>query len=100
MTEYNSSTTNPGMTGRARDILKRGAAVAPYMRYAPRHPALLIGAAVVGLAGMLAWRNREKIRAKAGPMLQSAMDRGGQMKQRLPWSRATGTPAGMQESLH
>jgi len=99
MTDY-SETTSPGMTARARDILKQGAAAVPMLRYAPRHPGLLIGAAVIGIAGMLAWRNREKIRAAAAPMLQNARDQGGQLRQRLPWTRATGTPAGVQESLH
>ena len=59
MTDYSQTTTSPGMTDRARDILKRGAAVAPFVRYVPKHPALLIGAAVVGVAGVLAWRNRK-----------------------------------------
>lgn len=100
MTDYTETNASPGMTSRARDILKRGAAVAPFLRYVPKHPALLIGAAVVGVAGMLAWRNREKIRATAGPMLQNAMGQGAQLRQRLPWTRAAGTPAGQQESLH
>ena len=100
MTQYGEPTRSPGMTRRARDILKQGAAAAPFIRYAPRHPALLIGAAVLGVAGMLAWKNREQIRAKAGPLLQNAMGQGAQLRQRLPWTRANGTPAGLQESLH
>ena len=35
------------------------------MRALPRNPAFLIGAAVLGVVGMLAWRNREKIASKA-----------------------------------
>ena len=100
MTDYTDQNPSPGMTDRARDILKRGAAAAPFIRYVPKHPALLIGAAVVGIAGVLAWRNREAIRAKAGPMLQNAVGQGAQLRQRLPWTRATGTPGGMQDSLH
>ncbi|ODT87877.1 hypothetical protein [Phenylobacterium sp. SCN 70-31] len=59
-----------------RDPLKQGAALAPVMRYAARHPALLVGAAVVGLAGVLAWRNREKIGAAAQPVLDDARHKG------------------------
>ena len=59
-----------------RDPLKQGAALAPVMRYAARHPALLVGAAVVGLAGVLAWRNREKIGAAAQPVLDDAKAKG------------------------
>ena len=55
-----------------RDALNQSGALAPVLRYIPRHPGLLIGAAVVGIAGMLAWRNREKISAKARPMVADA----------------------------
>ena len=86
MTDFPETAQAPGMTSHARDILKRGAtSLAPYARYAPKNPALLIGAVVVGLAGVLAWRNRERIRATAGPMLQNALDQGAQLRQRLPF---------------
>ena len=59
-----------------RDQLKQVGALAPVFRYFPRHPGVLIGAAVVGVAGMLAWRNRDKIRDKAAPMLAEARLKG------------------------
>lgn len=55
-----------------REGLNQAGALAPVLRYIPRHPALLIGAAVVGVAGVLAWRNRERISARARPMLEDA----------------------------
>jgi hypothetical protein len=85
-------TKGPGM-------FQRAAAIAPFARYVPKSP-MFIGAAVLGLAGVLAWRNREKIRRTAGPLLQNAADRSAQFRERLPWTRSTGTPAGMQENLH
>lgn len=75
----------------ARDHLARAMKLAPYARYAPKHPALLIGAAVVGLAGVLAWRNREKIAEKARPLLQSAAERGAALRERLPVGRSDAT---------
>ncbi|PZQ58666.1 MAG: hypothetical protein DI570_17405 [Phenylobacterium zucineum] len=64
----------------ARDRLKQvGAAVPvlkPAARFAARNPFLLIGAAVVGVAGVLAWRNREKIAEKASPMIEDARVKG------------------------
>lgn len=59
-----------------RDHLKQAGALAPMLRYIPRHPALLIGAAAVGVAGVLAWRNREKIQAKAAPVIEDAREKG------------------------
>lgn len=59
-----------------RDHLKQAGALAPVLRYLPRHPALLIGAAAVGVAGVLAWRNREKIKAKTAPMIEDARAKG------------------------
>ncbi|MFZ5720760.1 MAG: hypothetical protein ACOY5Y_14980 [Pseudomonadota bacterium] len=59
-----------------RDHMKQAGALAPVLRYIPRHPALLIGAAVVGVAGALAWRNREKIKARTAPMIADAREKG------------------------
>ena len=59
-----------------RDHLKQTGALAPVLRYIPRHPGLLIGAAAVGIAGVLAWRNREKIKAKTAPMIEDARVKG------------------------
>lgn len=64
----------------SRDQLKQvGAfvpALRPALRYVPKNPLLLIGAAVVGVAGVLAWRNREKIARTAGPLLDDAKVKG------------------------
>lgn len=59
-----------------RDSMKQAGAFAPVLRYIPRHPGLLIGAALVGVAGVLAWRNREKIKTKAAPMIDDARAKG------------------------
>ena len=59
-----------------RDHLKQAGALAPMLRYVPRNPLFLIGAAAIGIAGVLAWRNREKIAATAGPMIDDAKAKG------------------------
>jgi hypothetical protein len=55
---------------------KRVAAFTPMLKAIPRNPLLWIGAAAVGIAGVIAWRNREKIAAKAQPMIDSARVKG------------------------
>ncbi|WP_293905894.1 hypothetical protein [Phenylobacterium sp.] len=60
----------------AMPMLKRmRVAGVPAIRRAPRSPLLLIGAAVLGVAGYLAWRNREKI-AAAAPAIEGAKVKG------------------------
>lgn len=90
MTEIPNST--PAEGGWRSGGLKRALALAPMarpaIRYMPKHPALLIGAAVVGVAGALAWRNRERIAATARPLLRDAAGRGAAMRARLPWAGA------------
>ena len=89
---------SPGLMQRATAILP----MARYARFVPKNPWFL-GAAALGIAGALAWKNREKIRRVAGPALQNAADRARPMletaRERMPSTRATGTPAGMQETL-
>lgn len=79
-----------------RDHLARAVKLVPYARYFPKHPALLVGAAVVGVLGVLAWRNREKIAQTAGPMLDAASERGlalkDNLKERLPFGRSEAGP--------
>jgi hypothetical protein len=41
-----------------------------------RNPALLIGAAVLGVVGVIAWRNREKIAQKTAPLIEDAKLKG------------------------
>ena len=48
----------------------------PALMFARRNPFILIGAAVVGVAGMVAWRNRDKIAAKAQPLIDDAKLKG------------------------
>lgn len=59
-----------------RDQLKQLGAVTPFLRYVPRSPLFLIGAAVVGVAGVMAWRNREKIATAASPVIEDAKAKG------------------------
>lgn len=59
-----------------RDRVKQALALAPMLRAVPKNPLFLIGAAVIGVAGVLAWRNREKIAATTGPMIDDAKARG------------------------
>ena len=60
-----------------RDHLKQAGALAlPLLRRAPKNPLLLIGAAVIGIAGVLAWRNRDKIAATAQPIIDDARTKG------------------------
>ncbi|ACG77266.1 short-chain dehydrogenase/reductase [Phenylobacterium zucineum HLK1] len=67
----------------------------PFSVYTEAHkrPGLVLGAAILGLAAALAWRNRETLQRQAGPLVQRG-------RERLPWTRATGTPAGLQTTLH
>jgi len=59
-----------------RDQLKQLGAVTPMLRHVPKNPLFLIGAAVVGVVGVLAWRNREKIATAASPMIDDARAKG------------------------
>jgi polyhydroxyalkanoate synthesis regulator phasin len=59
-----------------RDGVKQAAAFTPMLKAIPRNPLLWIGAAVVGVAGVLAWRNRDKIAAKAQPVIDDARAKG------------------------
>lgn len=59
-----------------RDQVKQAVALAPMLRALPKNPLFLIGAAVVGVAGVMAWRNRDKIAARTGPMIDDAKARG------------------------
>ena len=80
-------------------MMQRAAAILPYARYAPKHPALLLGGLAVGLAGVLAWRNRERIRAAAGPVLQNAAARAEAMRERIPGLRKS-EPEVAQDLFH
>lgn len=59
-----------------RDSVKQAVALAPMLRRVPKNPLFLIGAAVIGVAGVMAWRNRDKIAAKTGPMIDEAKVKG------------------------
>ena len=60
-----------------RDRLKQAQNyAAPAIRYASKNPLLLIGAGVLALAGIVAFTNRRKIAASAGPLIDSARVRG------------------------
>jgi len=76
----NPTTLEAGSATRTRDRLKQAGAIVPMlrpaMRFVPKNPVLLIGAAVLGVAGVLAWRNREKIARTASPMIDDAKAKG------------------------
>jgi short-subunit dehydrogenase len=67
----------------------------PFSVYTAAHkrPGLVIGAAVLGVAAALAWRNRAAIQRQL-PGVSSGLRSG------FGWSRATGTPGGMADTLH
>ena len=75
-------TDNPHTLERYRLPLARGrlqharALMAPALRYAPRSPLLLAGALLLGVAGILAWRNRVRSTVAASPILTDAKVRG------------------------
>jgi LPXTG-motif cell wall-anchored protein len=57
----------------SRNNLKQARALMdPALRHAPASPLLLAGALLLGLAGILAWRNRERIAETASPILEDA----------------------------
>jgi hypothetical protein len=60
-----------------RDRMKQAAQLAgPALAFARRNPFILIGAAVLGAAGVMAWRNRERIAATAQPLIEDAKMKG------------------------
>ncbi|MBW8813325.1 MAG: hypothetical protein JF588_07845 [Caulobacterales bacterium] len=59
-----------------RGQMKQAGALAPALKYVPKNPFIWIGAAVVGVAGVLAWRNREKIANAAAPVIADARAKG------------------------
>lgn len=59
-----------------QDRLKQVGALTPMLRYIPKNPLFLLGAAAVGIAGVLAWRNRDRIATAAGPLLADARIKG------------------------
>ena len=65
----------------ARGQLKQAGAFGPLMRYVPKNPLLLIGAALVGVAGVVAWRNRERIARTATPLIEDAKAKGQELIQ-------------------
>ncbi|MGA0607522.1 SDR family oxidoreductase [Phenylobacterium sp. VNQ135] len=67
----------------------------PFSLYTQAHkqPGVVVGLALLGLAAAFAWRNREAIRDGAGPLMRQGVER-------LPWTRRTGTPGGLQTTLH
>lgn len=76
----NPTTLNQRRFPISRDRLKQAGAVLPALRpalrYVPKNPILLIGAAVLGVAGVMAWRNREKIARTTSPMIEDAKVKG------------------------
>ena len=61
----------------SRDQISRARTyLAPALRYAPRHPLMLIGALLVGVGSILAWRNREAIARTASPIIEDARMKG------------------------
>ena len=60
---------------RPHNIRRAAALVVPALRYVPKNPLMLAGV-LVGLAGYLAWRNRETISRTASPVIASARTRG------------------------
>lgn len=59
-----------------RDELKQLGFLAPALRYVPKNPFVLLGAAALGIAGVVAWKNREKIATTAGPIIDDARAKG------------------------
>jgi len=67
-----------------RDSLKQAEAslkqaqafAAPAIRYGRANPFLLLGAGVLAIVGIVAFTNRRKIAAKAGPMIEDAKVKG------------------------
>ncbi|MCR5874835.1 SDR family NAD(P)-dependent oxidoreductase [Phenylobacterium sp. J426] len=82
----------PGQDGQVRTDAYGSRPFSIYTE-AQKRPAVMLGFALVGLAAAMAWRNREALREQAGPWMRQGMDR-------IPWSRWTGTPAGLQTTLH
>ena len=76
-----------GVNEAGHRLVQRAATLAPYTRYVRKNPALLIGALALGIVGALAWRNRAKIAATAGPLLQNVAAKGQTLVEQ---TRATG----------
>ena len=59
-----------------RDRLGQAGGAGSALRVIPRNPALLIGAAVLGVVGVLAWRNRDRIARTTAPLIEDAKVKG------------------------
>jgi hypothetical protein len=59
-----------------RDRTKQLGSLTPMLRHVPKNPLFLIGAAVIGVAGVLAWRNRDRIASAASPVIDDARAKG------------------------
>ena len=60
-----------------RDRMRQAARLAgPALAFARRNPFILIGAAVLGAAGVVAWKNRDRIAERAQPLIDDAKLKG------------------------
>jgi uncharacterized membrane protein len=59
-----------------RNMMRRSGAIGSAVRTLPKNPVFLIGAALVGVAGVLAWRNRDRIAATTTPLIEDAKAKG------------------------
>jgi hypothetical protein len=75
MTDHPEPFARPRQGWRSNRLQQAGA-VGSVLRVIPKNPFLLIGAAVVGVVGVLAWRNRERIAEKSAPLIEDAKAKG------------------------
>ena len=61
----------------------------PAVAFAARRPRMLAGLGALGVVGLVAWMNREKIARVASPMIESGMEKCAELYDRMPWNAKT-----------
>lgn len=90
MTDMPATTTPGRMEGlktQALTYLDKAKPLAkPAVAVAARHPRMLMGLGALGVVGLVAWMNREKIARVAGPVIDAGMEKCAELYDRMPWN--------------
>ncbi len=89
MTDMPATTTTGRMEGlktQAMTYLDKARPLAkPAVAFVARRPRMLMGLGALGVVGLVAWMNREKIARVASPMIDTGMEKCAELYDRMPW---------------